>query len=274
MNFRPRNKYETFQYRWPGQSPAARVINGESATLVGWIPVYQEGVQLPRGPLQDRWDGDPSIPLLLSTGNHAPPEHVRGPGELDRYLNTLDFRGAISIDQPTLFIDAENRPILLLFLAMSRVGSTAFRPGHLIGGLKSHLIYLEGTSTSGDVSLKDGWVLVRLRLRMNLGLADRVAARVVTGNWPPWAVLMLEYVFDLNGRPFRAHADLCGTAVPSQSRYIGWRKTSEYQIEYDMSEAAYDGFVQAGSCQDAMINRNREHCQLKVLPVPADVTRG
>jgi hypothetical protein len=94
-------------YRWPGsdQYSASRgvgksVIVGPSAALIGWIPVYQNQEQLPEGHLRDSWKEDSSIEPLLSTGNNPPSDAFTGPGDLIRSLNTREFRGAISIDQP------------------------------------------------------------------------------------------------------------------------------------------------------------------------------
>jgi len=133
--------------------------------------------------LRSRWEADPGIGQLPQSGNMAPPDRYTGPAELARHLNTYDFRGALAIDQPTLFLDEARRPVLLEFLAMSRVGSTAMR-GRLVGAsLDTWLLYSARIGEScGDISVYDDRaVTIRIFLRLKLGRRGQVAARAMTG---------------------------------------------------------------------------------------------
>jgi hypothetical protein len=42
---------------------------------------------------------------------------------------------------------------------------------------------------------------------------------------------------------------------------------SEYRMEYDLSAAAYEGFIEAGGCQDAMAHSYSMWAPLKWLEV-------
>ena len=87
---------QTFQ-----NGAATTILVGDSATLIGWVPIYTDHSQLPSySCLREQWErGDKSIPLLLSTGNNRPNNQLDGPGELLRFLNSKDFRAVIS-DRP------------------------------------------------------------------------------------------------------------------------------------------------------------------------------
>ena len=265
MNFRPPgNEFAKTSYRWRGSGAAVKTCVGNAAISIGWIPAYQKREQMPEGCLHDQWDLDESIALLLSTGNPSPPEKFSGPADLVRYLNFNEFRAAIAIDAPTLEIDADGKPVLLEFFSFARVGCTAIRPGHFTQRLDWLTFYSGGVNEScGEVFVDANSVVIRLFVRAKLGFLGRLAARMKTGDWPPWATLTIEYVFDL--KPLKTKVDFMGTSVPSQSRYVDWRKHSEYRIEYDMSEAAYEGFVRAGNCSDAPGYRTQVRSAIKIL---------
>ncbi len=163
--------------------------------------------------------------------------------DLLRHLNTLDYRGALCIDRAALEIDSEGQPVLLRFDALARVGATAIRTNSL-------LWYAAGVGiSSGDISHESGKVTIRLFMRMKLSPAGQVVARVQTGHWPPWATITIEYSFDM--RDDAARIRYLVTRVPSLTRYVNWQKDSAYRMEYDLSAAAYEGFVEAGGCHDA-----------------------
>jgi hypothetical protein len=76
---------------------------GESAVVAAWIPHSLRQHELPQGFLRQEWAKDASVPALLATGNHKPPP-IFEPGEIGfvRYLDSMDFRGAIALLEPTL----------------------------------------------------------------------------------------------------------------------------------------------------------------------------
>ena len=245
-HFRPLREFETITHRWLDNAETAEVLVGESASIVGWIPSYQEEGQLPNGYLKETWGMDGSVPLLLNSGNAAPPDAFSGPGEYIRYLNLRDFRGALCIDAPTLSVNRAGAPVELQFLALARVGSTSIRP------LESITYAPAGISTAcGDIVEKADRVIVRVFIRLKLGSLGQLAARLQTGAWPPWATLTIEYEFVLGPMP-TARVKYSGTTIPSQTFYSDWRRTAEYRIETSLTEPGYQGFVHAGDCQDAL----------------------
>ena len=267
-----KNAFKAITHRWSQNGAATSILVGESATLIGWVPFYEEYTQLDvASPLREKWEsGDISIPPLLSTGNRRPNDQFDGPGELQRFLHSKDFRAALSIDQPTLSINAEGDPVELTFLALSHVGFTSVRPEHFIPKFDWLLFYSGGTSYScGDILENAGKITIRSYISLKLGFLGRAAGRYMTGHWPPWANLMIEYEFERDN--FRdARVTFCGSAVPSQSRYLGWKIISDYRMDRDMTNSGYEGFVTAGSCCNALAERHTEWSTLKSLTLPDD----
>lgn len=243
-NFRPSvNELARVEHRWAEGAGFAEALTGRSAAAIGWIPAFQEPDQLPEGFLQDQWSRDSSIPLLLGSGNQAPPREFADAIDFQRHLNTLDYRAAICIARPTLYLNHERQPMRLHFDAIARVGCTAVRANPL-------LWYSAGVGmSSGEISADGGRITIRLFIRMKLGPLGQVVARLQTNHWPPWATMAIEYTFDL--RDDISVVRYLGTRIPSLRRYVGWQLDSEYRIEHDLSAAAYEGFIEAGGCQDA-----------------------
>lgn len=261
----PASEFRLVEHRWAENGVPAAAYVGESACAVGWIPAYQTEDQLPAGFLREHWARDAAIPLLVGSGNQAPPERFDGPADLTRHLNTLDFRGAIAIDQPTLFTNTLGQPVMVQFLALARVGSTPVRMNRV-------LFYSAGVSSAcGDISADRTRVVLRLFLRLKIGFGGQAVAAVMTGHWPPWATLSLEYVFNVQREHPSSHVVFGGTSVPSQRRYVGWKARSDYRLETDLSIAGYEGFVEAGGCRDALSNRWQSPIRLKKIPVVADL---
>jgi hypothetical protein len=274
MKFRPPYEdFGIFKCEWPENGrKATSALAGSSVALLGWIPFYHLVEELPEGFMRTAWSSDPSIPGLLGTGNLQPPRvFEKGETGLLRHLETRDFRGAICIAKPTLYLGELGKPVLLRFRALGRPGFTAIRPGHFVPGLKSIQLFDGGFGRRrGDVYLDGDRLTIRVFMRMKLGLAGQAYSRLRVGNWPPWATMMLEYTFDL--RYQTAQVDFHGTAVPSQRRYMDWRLHSDYEIEKELSAIGYEEFVEAGACQDALATRTPSVCPLKVFPLSSEFT--
>ena len=239
-------------------------MSGESVALVGWIPGASGLDQLQKGSLKEAWPADSSIRLLLSAGNQRPPQALElGELGLQRHLDTRDFRGAIAIAGPTLYI-GNGRPVFLHWRALSRQGYTPFRLGpfqYSSDGIADRC---------GDVFVQGNQVVLRTFLRMKLGFLGQLAGKALTWHWPPWATLMIEYSFDV--RNLGVTVSFCGTGIPSQRRYVDWRMHSDYEIETELSIEGYRAFVETGECLDAMAYRYETVCPVKNSPLPVELT--
>jgi hypothetical protein len=264
--------FKACEWSWPENGLATSAMIGDSVAVIAWIPHFLRREELPDGFFQAAWNKDPSIPDLLSTGNPTPPPLLeKGKIGLIRYLDSQDFRGAISILKPALFLGIHNKPVLLRFGALARPGFTTIRPGHFLPSLAGINLFDGGFGARhGSISQSPHGVSIRVFLRMKLGWAGQMFAKARGGKWPPWATLMVDYTFD--PQFLSAHVDFQGTAVPSQRRYIEWRRDSDYSMETDLSEAGYKAFVEAGSCQDALATRSPTICPLQVFPLPTEYT--
>ena len=271
--FGPSGNFQLVEHRWPGDAPAARALVGPSATLIGWVPFCDRNTcgNLAPGFLKDAWNAeDSSIPLLLQSGNNPPPEDFGGPGGVQRYMGPKDFRAALSIDTPTLFVSGRGTPVMLQFLAMAQVGTTPFRAEYLISPKVWFTMYSGGNAAaSGDVSERYECVRIRVFIRIRIGWLGRRAAVLLGNEEPPWASVMLDYSLDY--RESLGRVAFWGTAVPAQDHYLGWKRKSRYDMERDMGPAAYHGFVSAGGGMDAMTDMRETHLvTLTKVPVSAD----
>jgi hypothetical protein len=258
------DEFQQFEYAWPENGQAVSMLRGESVAVIGWIPFFNEPLQMPVGFLRSAWETEKSIAWLFSAGNAGPPrEFANGQTDLIRYLAMQEFRGALSLCEPRLSLSVGGKPVHLTFRTLARVGYTAVR----IPRLEGFRHYHEGVSTtSGAIAELSDRVVIRLFLRMKLGFLGQAFGRILMGSWPPWATLMLEYEFDT--RYQQARVEFSGTEFPSQTRYLDWRCDSEYLLEEQVTKAGYDGFVNAGSCQDAMATRSSTLVPVKFSLLP------
>jgi hypothetical protein len=238
--FRPKELFDTIEHRFRAEPPCS-VIVGPSATAMGWIPYYSDAVQLPEGELRDRWLADASLGKVFAAGNRQPPPSYSGPGDLMRDLELNDFRAALSLDQPTVYLDRSQQPILIQFSAMGRIGYTPLR--------NRRANWFDEGIGSACAYLLEGGVHLRLFVRFKLGLAGQVAARWYTGHWPPNATATIDYLIDPVKR--LAEISFAGTVVPQLTSYVGWKSVHEYRME-SMSSKTFDSFVHSPGCQDAL----------------------
>lgn len=240
--FQPKDVFDRFEYRYSDAEPHYALV-GPNAAAIAWIPYYSDPGQLPEGEFQRRWVEDSSLGKLFETGNREPPPEYSGPGDFIRDLEQNDFRAAIVLDVPTVFLDQDRKPVLIQFMAMARIGYTPvrFQMAHLAK-------HFEGTGSACGHILEDG-IHIRLFVRYKLSLFGQIAARFYTGQWPPNATATIDYRIDPENR--RAEISFTGTVVPQLTSYVGWKSVHEYRIER-LSRVTYDSFVYSAGCQDAM----------------------
>lgn len=273
--FRPRtSQFERVEYSWPESKETSLVLLGETTTLVGWIPYHPEQTRVPEGFLLERYPNDSSIRMLLGSGNNAPPTRFKhGRNTLLSYLDLADFRGAIALDAPRLQIDVNRKPVKLEFDLIARVGATPYRGRELPVVPNAIVWQSDGVSESWvEIHHDEGRVWIRVFLRLKIGLVGQVIGRMATGYWPPWATMSIEYAFDVRGGV--AEITFAGTAVPSQCRYVGWEIHSSHDIDSSLSEAGFDGFIQAGGCKDALATRTSVKSDLKEMKIGDEKQRG
>ena len=281
-NIRPSSHLQRFQKVWPQNGRASARLLGDSVAVVGWIPRYFEGADVPPGFLRDQWPRDAA---LLSTGNERPPQlfldsphtatecdEERGQRGFRRYLEGRQFRGAVALVRPVLYTGEQGRPVFLAFEALARGGFTDVRLGYFASLLSPVEIFDDGfTMRQGDISqTEDGAVVIRVMVKMKVGLGGQGYSVFKTRKWPPWASLMIEFKFDVRNQ--KAVVDYHGTGVPSQQRYLNWRIDSGYEIETGLTEAGFDGFLSSGACQNALPVRYSSEYPLKVSPMADELT--
>ena len=142
---------------------------------------------------------------------------------------------------------------------MARIGYTAIRVARIVK-------YSAGAGNACGHILTGGPIHIRLFVRFKLGPLGQLAAWQLTGHWPPNATTTIDYI--LQPHDGRADVTFTGTLVPQITSYVGWKAVHEYKIG-DLSNAAYDSFVESNGCQDAL--SQPLHREVTVLSDPIDV---
>lgn len=251
--FRPLESFGRFEHRYSSE-PVRYAMVGPSSVIINWFPVYTRKSEIQHQALRELWDKDPSLKNVLKTGNRQPPTKYSGPTDFIRDLETNDFRAAIAIDQPTIFLDHNLRPVLIELLAMSRIGYTNVRLGKVT-------FPFEGVGNACGHTLDNG-IHIRLFVRVKLGPLGQIMAKLLTRNWPPNATAVIDYIMDPTRR--LVEVSFSGTVFPTQTCYVDWKSIYEYRIE-DLSIPTYESFVQSEGCQDALLRLPYKHS------APADV---
>ena len=146
------------------------------------------------------------------------------------------------------------------------------RLGHFASPLSAVELFDDGFAMrQGDVSeTPDGGVVIRVLLKMKVGLGGQGYSVFKTGKWPPWASLMIEFKFDARNQ--KVMVAYHGTGVPSQRRYVNWRRDSDYEIETELTAAGYDAFLSSGQCQNALPVSYSAEYRLKVSLMATELT--
>jgi hypothetical protein len=260
-------KFATRRYANKTRKRGAKILVGPSLGLVGWIPQYDAAIEMPEGYLRAAWPKDSGIPMLLSSGNPEPPARFAlGLAGFRRFLRSKEYRGVLCLDNPTIHLDPDGELLGVEAQALAKTGKTKI-PGKGLFDFVS--FYSQGAGSAlGDIRREGSVVAIRVFQRIKVGWLGRVVARGATGEWPPWATLSIEYAVDLERLDKGARVRFCGTAVPSQSRYVGWGLESQYLIEQGLTEASYKGFIEAGGCYDALADEYETRCEVKVVEEP------
>jgi len=229
-----------------------------------WVPFHDDQVTLAACELKSNWEGETAIRWLLRSGNHRPNQSFSGPGEFSQRLALKDFRAALAIDEPKLYVDKSGRAKGVTFYRMSTVGYTPIRLGHVTW-------YSSGTGSSdGVVYLRPHEAIIECWIRFKIGwVGDRVSA-ALTGHRAPSAIVKFEYAIDGSGR---VAIRVFGSSVPSHSIYVDWRSQEDgYCMEKHCTMASFRAFLEVGECRDApmshVYSRTREHACLRSSSEP------
>lgn len=220
-------------------------IQGPSVAIAGWIPqISDPGALAPD--LGDAWESRLDVrSLFSSTGNREPSQEYYGPGAFQQDLVLGDFRAALAIDQPKLYLDRNGRIVRHTFWRLARVGYTPFRLGNF--SYKAR-----GTKrVSARVEEQPNGVLLKLWIKVKIGRLGDLGAWMITGHRAPWAILMVQYLMSGDGA---VKIEASGTRLPSQAVYVDWKRTCVHRAE-SCSLTSFDDFVQSGACADAPLFR-------------------
>lgn len=229
-----------------GGAEWATCVQGPSVAIVGWIPRVEGAESIGSHELGQAWESRLDVRSLFgSTGNGEPNQQYLGPGKFQEDLGLCDFRGAIGINEPQVYLDRHGKACRLTFWRMARVGYTPFRVHNVTyraRGTKRASVQVDCTEDS---------VRIRLWIKVKIGWLGNIGAWMLTGHRAPWAQIMIDYRISATGL---VQVECFGTRLPSQTVYVDWNKEHVYRAEY-CSLRSFDEFVQSGQCQDAPIFR-------------------
>ncbi len=231
---------------WGPGADWTRYIQGPALAIWSWFPNYKRYEAMPGGELKSLWHKDKALRTALGLGNHRPIERL-DIGEFTRNLELKDFRAALAIDQPKLYLDVSDRAVGTSFVAMGRVGHTPLRKGKAV-------VLPEGIGEGAcDVYLQPNGCTIECWYRFKIGWAGDLVAWALTGHRAPWAFVKVTYVMEVSGR---VTITVFGSHVPSHTVYVDWesKQEREYRLEYDCTADSFRRFVEAGACKDAPIS--------------------
>lgn len=121
--------FEEFIYetRWAPGSGWTSCIQGPALACRSWIPFYANRDELDDCELKENWNSDPAIPLVLGSGNGRPNEQFYRKDEFVQNLHLKEYRAAIGIDQPTLYLDRDRRVVGVGEYRMEKSTMSSFR---------------------------------------------------------------------------------------------------------------------------------------------------
>lgn len=225
--------------------PCHRCRMGPPVAAIGWIPFHDSPEEFDGAPLATHWASTLAVPVLFRSGNRQPPVAFSGPGGFAEDLKLRDFRAAISIDEPKIYVARDGSVAGFTFQGLSDVGCTPARCG-------AATYYIRGTKRA-DWSIELGRDFARLWfwIKVKVGWLPDVTGMMLTGHLAPWAVMLVDYTLWTDGRVM---IEVSGSRIPSQSIYLGWNLTHTYEME-GCSVKDFEGFVSRGACKDALIQR-------------------
>lgn len=182
--------------------------------------------------------------MLFRTGNGRPAEHFGNAGGFSEQLALRDYRGALALDEPTLYVDQYGYPVRVTFWRFSAVGYTPVRIGDLTYYCKGYRASAWKATT--DENRKE--VTIQLWVRFKITWLGDLAGWILTGRRAPWATILITYTLSRSGE-IMVRAD--GSRVPSQSTYVDWQKRHEYEMDQGRL-AHFEEFMNTGACRDSM----------------------
>ena len=158
--------FEEFIYetRWAPGHGWTSCLQGPALACRSWIPFCANRDELDDCELKENWESDPAIPLVLNAGNGRPNEQFYRKDEFVQNLQLKDYRAAIGIDQPTLYLDKDRRVVGVTFFRFAVVGYTPWRVG-------SNVYYFPGKKEwdDGGVGKRPEEATIEWCLKFKLG---------------------------------------------------------------------------------------------------------
>jgi len=236
--------FEEFIYetRWTPGSGWTSCIQGPALACRSWIPFYANRDELDDCELKENWNSDPAIPLVPGSGNGRPNEQFYRKDEFVQNLHLKEYRAAIGIDQPTLYLDRDRRVVGVAFWRLAAVGYTPCRAGPVV-------YYSPGKKgvDDGGVDVRSDDATIEWVIKFKLGWLANAYNRWVTKHWAPFVVVRLRYRMTSSGTVTMA---VRGSRVPSHSVYVDWGLRGEYRMEKS-TMSSFREFITAGDDMDA-----------------------
>lgn len=255
---RPLFEYEG---RWAPRGACPVFIEAPDLACLSWIPFYESREDLGPCPLKENWDTEPAIPLMLKHGNVPPIEQFDDDAQFLRLLLLREFRAAVAIVRPRLFLDANRQITGVDFLYLHEVGYTPLRKGpatfHFPGKADRHR----------SAQLRSGTATIDFSMGFKLGRIADAVGKYKTGHWAPSPSVRFRYTIAGSGL---ITIEVSASHVPSHSVYVDWVRRREYHMEKEGTMESFCGFLESGFCVTAPtfgVYRTEERCDVRENPV-------
>ncbi len=225
---------------------AKNPLRGPDVAAVGWIPFFENLSDLPAGhqyPL--------SVPmrLLFNSGNPEPKNTFGGFPDFEQWLyplhptGTREYRAALYLRDIVLHDPSDGSASRVEYEHGAFIGFTP--PRFMAFGINVSPLrgYHQGVGPDFDPEeeeLPNGrGIQIRYRIEFKLAFSMDLLVRSITGYWAPFAWMEIDYRIFKTGR---VEVDFRGTAIPSQTYYVGWNRVHHRDMLLH-AKPEIDGFL-------------------------------
>ena len=196
---------------------------------------------------------------MLRHGNAPPIEQFDDAAQFCRLLLLQDFRAAVAIARPRLFLDESRGVTGVDFWYLQEVGFTPVRRA-------AATIHCSGRAAKcRSAQLQPETAEIDLSMSFKLGWFADLYGKAKTKFWAPSPSVRLKYTIAASGL---VTIEVSASHVPSHSVYVDWARKLDYRIESGAWEFFHE-FLTLGFCVTAPtfeVYMTKETCTVRENP--------
>ncbi len=197
---------------------------------------------------QNSW---PAFSMLFDSGNQPAPLGFGGQTDFEKFVNSEDFRAALSLRDVKLCCDGQGNPQSVTYRPYGEVGYTPMRTEvnwMLLNDPKVTLWHSKGVGSTGSkVTFQNNCATISCWVYFKIGGVGNLGSWILTGQWAPFAWIQTDYTICCDGS---ITVKFYGTDIPTQYYYIDWSRIGLHDMLADTTNQI-DGFLKGGDCKAA-----------------------